>query len=334
LGIEDVLAGHPRLILAAVCGVGLLGLALTSTSGETQLASERLDLEMREVHTRTDQLVGSRPESLIARTWTPSAAPIVESGAGREALAGPPPRTKLLVYSCPTAHRAFVAALERAFEAQETGIDLVLYARSDRDSVGHLLMGNADLAIISTVLSESERSRGLTERVIAHQIVVPIVHASNRIQSIPVVDFQRLIQGQLSNWQRLGGIDLDVQPVCKHRPRINDAADQALRVKSKAEDRTVFLATPREILAYVSNHPRSFGLVSLTHFQGARTVRGLEINHVSATRKNFERGAWPVGATIRSVSPHDPSVDARAFLDYLKSESARNVIGLELTLPD
>jgi ABC-type phosphate transport system substrate-binding protein len=273
-----------------------------------------------------------RPPALVHESPLP-AAPTVESRIGRKPIAGPPPRTELQVYCCPTAHRTFASRLESAFETKEPGIDLILHTRGDRDCAGHLMMGNADVAIISTALSPSERARGLTDQVIAHLIVVPVVHRTNPIESIPVSDFALLTRGNYSNWRRLGGKDLDIQIVCKHRPRVEDAADLALRVTGEAQNLAVFLSEPREILAYVANHPRAFGLVSLAHVQGVRNVRTLQISQVAASRKMFVDGVWPLGATIRGITPRNPTTGARAFLEFLKSDTARKVIQLELTLP-
>jgi len=245
----------------------------------------------------------------------------------------PTRQTVLRVYCCPTAYRGFAAQIERIFEDRFRNIDLRLTTRTDRDCVGHLVMGRADAAIISTTISKNERAKGLKDRVLAHLVVVPVVHVSNPIKSITTADLQALLNNDLDTWRALGGGDMQIQPVCKRPGRIDDHADRSLRVHARAEPTTVFMNDPRVIVGYVSNQPRAFGLVGLVHARDVRDVRILEIDNTAPSAAALERRTWPIGATIRLVTRRQPIAEVRAFLEFLQTEMGEKILRQEFALP-
>ncbi len=327
MGSIHGLAAHRRLTLGVVFGLGVCAMLFTGGSAGFDLNSGSLvDNVTAESHEARN--VGIRP--LVAEVVAP--APLVETISEREQVQRTR-RTILQVYCCPTAYRGFAAQIERVFANEYRNIDLRFTTRTDRDCVGHLVMGRADAAIISTTLSKNERANGLEDRVLAHLVVVPVVHLSNPIKSITPAALQTLLNDNVDTWRALGGGDMQIQPVCKRPGRIDDHADRSLRVHGKAEATTVFMNDPRAVLGYVANQPRAFGLVSLVLARDVRDVRILKIGNTTPSAEALERRAWPIGATIRLVIRRQPNVEVRALLEFLQTEMSEKVLRQEFVLP-
>ena len=266
----------------------------------------------------------------------PASLPAAPGGAApmRTSAEAAPNRRRLLLSCSPSAHRWIAARLERAFERKNPGLDLVLRIAPDRHCLDHMLMDSADVALVGVGLSRSERNQGLVPTVVAHRIMVPVVHLENPVQMVQHEQMRALLEGQLTDWAKLGWHNQSIQPVCATAAEPSDAAAALTQVRGAAENLAIRFASPSEILAYVANNPYTIGLVPLTAAQGVRSVRMLEVDRVPATREQFERGAWRFGATLRVVTRNEADEATRAFVAYLGSNQARLVIRRTLTLPN
>jgi hypothetical protein len=300
----------------------------------------------REERARAIAVLGSTDQDR-----TPPAAP---GGAGplrppgREAVAvsagdrGGSRRPAVQIYCSPTARDWILRRIEPAFEAQalETagragaGTDLVCHVADDRNCVDHVLAGSADLALIGGDLSTRERDAGLEATVIAHHLVVPIVHATNPVRALPFVTWMEIHAGHHGSWQSLGWDAGPIQTVC--RPPVasgDDPTQQQLRFRGPALTTAVQLYDDREILAFVSNNPGALGIVGLQSAQGERGIEVLQLDHVTPTKEQLARGAWRLGTTFRTVEPPRPTQGARALVQYLTSNAGRLILRRTLTLP-
>ncbi|MCA8956451.1 MAG: substrate-binding domain-containing protein [Planctomycetes bacterium] len=255
------------------------------------------------------------------------------SEPARGSVAPPAPRVRLDVFCSPTAHRLIGAALERGFERAHPNHDVVLHRAEDRACLDHLLLDDADVALVGCELSAREQGHGLQQQVVGHRILAPVIHLSNPVHSIRYEQLRDLVEGKVTSWQPLGWSDDSIEPVCLLGNTDDDAAAQWMQFQGKAANLAVCLRTPEEVLAHVSNHPFAIGLVPLAAAQGSTTVRGLEVDRVRPTRDQLERGAWRFGCTFRAVTRSHPDEAILAWLAYVQSNEARLVLRRSMTLP-
>lgn len=245
-----------------------------------------------------------------------------------------PARTTLQVYCSPSSFRLIAARLERAFELAQPHIDLVLHVETDRNCVGHLLMGTANVAMIGSKLSTNERRGGLDSQVLGHQIMVPVVHADNPVISVNFDDFRSMLNGNLTGWSRVGGQHLKIEPVCMVPPQRRDLAADTLRFDARVAGSTTYLHSDQEILGYVSNNPRALGLVSKTSADYVKIVRVVQVDQIAPNLKFFKQGGWRFGSTFRAVHHKDPEAGTLDWLEFLDSDPARKIIRRVMTPPE
>jgi phosphate transport system substrate-binding protein len=222
--------------------------------------------------------------------------------------------------------------LERAFEDAHPNINLILHVDTDRNCVGHLLMGTADLAMIGSKLSDREKDRGLDTMVLGHRVMVPIVHPENPVHSVSYDDFEAIRSGHLTDWAKIGGKDLRIEPVCMVPPQRPDLAAKSMQFASQAANCTAFLHSHPEILGYVANNVRALGLVSKTSADHVRTVKTLQVDQIMPTLEFYLEGAWRFGSTFRAVHYKEPEANTQSWLEFLKSKPAQVVLKRVMTL--
>ena len=280
----------------------------------------------------------STPEITVYGTPRPEVIPAAPGGvavtsAVRAGLAGHG-RSPLLVYCSASSFRLVAAPLEQAFETEQPDLDLVLHIDTDRNCVGHLLMGTADVAMIGSKLSSTEQDAGLRSQVLGHRIIVPIVHKDNPVNSVNYDDFCSMLNGRMTGWSSVGGRHLRIEPVCMTAPRRRDLAADAMRFGSQIAGSTAFMQSHPEILGYVANNPRALGLVSQTSSDRVQTVKVLRIDQIAPSLKLYQQGAWHLGNTFQAVHAKDPYDSVQAWLEFLRSDAAITLIQRVMTLPE
>ncbi len=321
--------------MPGVFGAGALALALGyaalgSSAGVTAVSTTTLEVERGEFR--------PAPE-ITAKDSRPEAIPAAPGGAAprlsdRESVGTDAGRSTLQAYCSPSSFRLLAAAMERGFESSQAEYDLILHVDSDRNCVGHLLMGTADIAVIGSPLSTQERQSNLVAQTMGHRIMVPIIHTTNPVNSVCYDDFRAMLSGTMTGWSRVGGQRLEIEPVCEAPSARPDLAASNLRFADRLAGSTVFMHSHSEILGYVSNNPRGLGLVSKTSVDGVRIVKVLQIDQIKPTMQLFREGAWRFGSTFRTIHATQPSPGARAWIKYLSTESARRITRRVMTLPE
>lgn len=304
---------------------------LLSENVDTPPAASTAFLDLHSVQ------MGATPEITLADSSLSGTPPAAPGGAAIASVAhghrrATPRRTALQVYCSSTSFRLIAAQLERAFETSHPNINLILHVDTDRNCVGHLLMGTADVAMIGSKLSDREQSRGLDTMVLGHRVMVPIMHPENPVRSVSYDDFEAIRSGRLTGWSGLGGKDFRIEPVCMVPPQRPDLAAKAMQFSSKAASCTAFLHSHQEILGYVANNVRALGLVSKTSADHVRIVKTLQVDQIMPTLEFYLKGAWRFGNTFRAAHYKDPEAATRSWLEFLKSKSAQVVLKRVMTL--
>ena len=254
--------------------------------------------------------------------------------AAPDARTETPGRAPLHVFCSASSFRLIAARLERAFETQESGLDVILSVDSDRNCVGHLLVGTADVAMVGGTLSTKERSQGLQSLALGHHIVAPVLHRDNPVRSVHYDAFLAMLRGDLTDWSRVGGGLGRIKPASITPPRHRDLASDTLQFGPRLSSATTFMDSHQETLGYVSNNRDALGLVSRTSADGVRIVKVLAVDHIPPTLQFFKQGAWRFGSSFQAVFAEGPDERVRAWLRFLSSDTVDSVIRRVMTLPE
>lgn len=211
------------------------------------------------------------------------------------------------------------------------------------EGFGDLLADEADIVMalreIRPVEARLAREAGLgnlrdahRSRVLALDAFLPVVSANNPATSISLSDLSRVLAGDITNWQDLGGPDAAIN-VHLRAPRsgFNQAVeDKLLRPSELTFASGAFLhATNRELVQAVARDPLGLGIAS---FSKASATRALTLTGTcgftqDATRQTVKTEDYPLTAPMFLYLPARrlPKI-ARDFLAYTRSTAAQIVI--------
>lgn len=185
--------------------------------------------------------------------------------------------------------------------------------------------GVADLGMISRRLTPQERAAGLTEHLLALDVLVIAVHPLNPLESISLTDLRALFAGRVRDWSAVGGAP---GPVYLFSREAGSGSREAFRVLvGPVSPGALVQPSSGAIRAAVMRSPGGVGYLSY----GAARLGGVKLLAVAGRRPN-EPG-YSLVRPLSLVSRGPVSGRAGDFLRYVNSPPARRLIESEGFIP-
>lgn len=222
-----------------------------------------------------------------------------------------------------------VTELAKRFMAANPGVEIAVEAGGSSRGAADALAGKADIGMVSRALHPDEKS--LFVFTIARDGIALVVHGSNPVESLSRAQVIDILSGKTVNWKAVGGNDAPVN-VCSRKPGHSSIeivthyfglAPEAIKPKQIAGDNAealrMLLADPN-LLTYFS-----VGLAE-DSLQKSMPVKTLPVDGVAATSVAVKNGSYPLARPLNLVTRGVPKGAARAFIEFVQSSRARELI--------
>lgn len=205
------------------------------------------------------------------------------------------------------------------------------------DSVGSgggikaLVLGKAGLARTARPLKEKERAAGLTQVPFAWSPIVFAAHPSAAsVKGISMAQALGVYRGDIVNWQALGGPDHKLYVVNREkgdssRTVIHRYVTHTLgRPGGLGDAGKVFYTTGETVLA-MSRNAYTLGYVPLSSAM-AEGLHIFSLDTVFPDEAGIKGRNYPLVTTFYLVSPREPGELGAAFLAFVASEPAQELM--------
>lgn len=196
--------------------------------------------------------------------------------------------------------------------------------------------GRVDLAASTLLYEESETPNGLMRIPIGLDGIAVIVHASNPITGLTLLQLRDLYNGRALNWADVGGEAGDVLLVSREDGSGTRALFEERVMGGDGVALTaVVMPTSKDVVDYVATHPETIGYVSQGYTR-ATAVLGDAANREQIRLLQIE-GRLPDDETIRAQTYHlsRPLFLARRanqrgwpqqFIDFVLSPTGQQIV--------
>jgi phosphate transport system substrate-binding protein len=173
--------------------------------------------------------------------------------------------------------------------------------------------GQVDLGLVSWL--PDGPPPGLRATAIARDGITLIVHPTNPITGVTMLQAREIFAGRMIDWRQLGGSPGLVQVVSREDGSGTRSAFEAMVM---ADDRVTLTAlvmpNSQAVADYVARDPLAIGYVSMGYVNG--DVKTLAVEELLPTPENVSRGAYHL--TRELVVLHRPNApsNVKAFLDF------------------
>jgi phosphate transport system substrate-binding protein len=188
-----------------------------------------------------------------------------------------------------------------------------------------LLAGKADIAAVSWQAAGEPDERGVQAVPIARDGLVILVHSSNRIRGLTLLQLRALYRGEALDWAALNGPAGEPVIISREEGSGDRRAFEALVM---GDDRVTLNAlvmpTAQAVVDYVARHPAAVGYASVAQLRD--DVRALPIEEVAPDPEQIRAGTYHLRRLLYLYVNKSPSPDVRDFLDFVASAAGQAIV--------
>ncbi len=237
--------------------------------------------------------------------------------------------TEVHLWGSTTCQKRFLEPGAKALK-EATGIKIKVFGVGTGKGMLALFEGKTNVALSSNVLEGSIKSAhkvrkkagqppvevpsGLQFHTITEDIIVPIVHKDNPVDSLTWEQLAKLNTGETKNWQAVGGPDMPVHVITSHAGSSTKAVFKKLVMKKAdyAPDAKEVRSTRLE-LNLISKNKGGVGAVSQGFYN---------LNPGNAKIVKTDKISRPLGL----ITIGDPSPDVQKIIDFFRSAEGKKYI--------
>ncbi len=184
--------------------------------------------------------------------------------------------------------------------------------------------GQVDIGMVSW--PSGEVPVGLQTTVVARDAIALIVHPTNPITRLTLIEARDVFTGRLDNWQQLGSVSLPVQVISREDGSGTRAAFEAMTMQGRRVTPMALVIPGSEaVVDHVARDPQGIGYVSAAYVDDR--VKSLEMEGLPPTPDNATSGAYVLTRELALLTPAHASSELRAFLDFALSPAGQAVVG-------
>jgi phosphate transport system substrate-binding protein len=215
---------------------------------------------------------------------------------------------------------------------REKGISVSLDGSGSGNGIKALLDGFCDIANSSRELKpeELEAAKGkgleLKEIAIAYDMVVPIVHPSNKVKNLTIDQLKGIYDGSIKNWKVVGGADEQIVVVSRDTSSgTYEVWHEKVMKKTDTRKDALLQASNGAIINTVGTNQKAIGYVGFGYIND--TVHAVKINSMDVSIENGRSGKFPVSRKLfMIVNEQKYSNDAKAFIDFILSDKGQGIV--------
>lgn len=186
--------------------------------------------------------------------------------------------------------------------------------------------GETDIALVSWLPADLNPDWLATA--IARDGIAIIVHPSNGVDGLGLLQLQDLYSGRIHKWSEAGGwaAQGSVQPVSREEGSGTRTAFESLVM----DDREVTPLAPlalssTAVVDYVAEHPDAIGYVSMGYL--SPEVKVLKIEGELPVPETVGRASYPLTRELWLVTVDPPSEAVRNFIRFALTSAGQQIVG-------
>lgn len=219
-----------------------------------------------------------------------------------------------------------IGSLGEAYMLQHPEVHFTFNPTGSGSGIVAVADGRCDIGLSSRHLSETEKSRGLCETVIAYDGIAVVVHPENPLTSLTMEELAAIYTGEVTDWKELGVTAGSVVPIGREAASgTRTGFEEAVDVKEQCRYRQE-LTSAGDVMTSVSQNPNAIGYTSLASVN--ESVKVLAVDGVFPTEESIRSNVYSVQRPFVLVTRSEGSLSAAAgdFFDYITSEDAVELI--------
>ena len=219
--------------------------------------------------------------------------------------------------------------LAEAYKGVAPDVEVEVQGNGSSAGIKAVSDGTADVGMSSRELSDSEKSLGLTETVIAYDGIAVVVNPANGVKDLTMDQVKGIYEGTITNWREVGGADQDIIVVTREAGSGTRSAFEEIVGLLDADDASTITDTALvsegtgSIMATVASKEAAIGYISLGYMDD--TVVGVAIDGVEPTTETVKNDEYKISRPLL-VLTKEANEATQNFVNYIVGEEGQEIM--------
>lgn len=208
------------------------------------------------------------------------------------------------------------------YMAINPNVVLVISGGGSGNGVKALTDGLCQIAMSSRDLKANEVSLAQSKGVkpfripVAVDALLPIVHPSNKIQTISMEQLRDIYMGKITNWKELGGADKRITVISRDTSSgTYETWEEKVMNKQRVAPSALLQASNGAVVQAVSKNPNAIGYIGFGYLD--KSTKGLNIGEIKATAESALAGTWPIARELYLFTNGEPAGEIKKLVNYI-----------------
>ncbi len=226
-----------------------------------------------------------------------------------------------------------IGALGEMFEIQNKGVTFTFNPTGSGTGITAVAEGRCDIGVSSRSLTEEEKSKGLTETLLALDGIAVIVNIENNITDLSLTDLAKIYKGEIKNWKEIGGNDGQIVLIGREAGSgTRTGFEEVTQTKDLCDYRQELTSTG-DIITTVSGNPNAIGYASLASVKD--NVKTVAVDGIEVSEETIKNGSYKIQRPYVVVTKTNKTLTptVQRFFDYITSFDANEIISKQGVVP-
>ncbi len=216
---------------------------------------------------------------------------------------------------------AVLDRLAEAYTQDRNWITIDRVSLTAADAIAQVRNGQLDAALVHTAPDPKTK---LWVSGLAYDPLALIVHPTNPISNVTLVQLSDLFQGRTFDWTPFGGTG-EVVPVSREAEAFSRQVFEERVMQKRAVTRNAILkASAADVIDFVAKTPDAIGYAPLSQIDGR--VKAISIAGVAPTAQTAASGQYVLTAPIYLIAKSEPAGDLRDFVMWLLGTQGQTLL--------
>ena len=160
---------------------------------------------------------------------------------------------------------------------------------------------------------------------VAYDCIVPVVHSSNNLENITLVQLRAIYKGAIKNWKELGGPDRTIVVISRDTSSgTYEVWHKKVMKKERVFPGALLLASNGAIVQAVSKNKNAVGYIGIGYLDSS--VKALTVNGIKGSVKTTLSGIFPISRPLFMFTTGWPKGETLNFINFVLSPNGQSLV--------
>jgi len=211
-------------------------------------------------------------------------------------------------------------------------VSITIEGSGSGNGIKALIDGTCDIANSSREMKPEElnsaRGKGkeIKETVLAYDMIVPVVHPSNVVKNITMLQLKAVYDGSITNWKQLGGKDETIVVISRDTSSgTYEIWHEKVMKKTDVRKDALLQASNGAIVSAVAGNPKALGYIGFGYIDSS--VKALTVDRIPGTIENGKSGKFPVSRKLFMYTDEKKlSTEAQKYINFVLGPEGQKLV--------